>query len=90
MSTSTTEVVVETVDEDWTEENLAAYAAKLDCPRKVGLPEQPVHNLANTENLGVEVMESAPTDSSRSSPVRVTESPDRGSVSKRENPDSCL
>ena len=32
-------------------------------------------------------MESAPTDSSRSSPVRVTESPGRGSVSKRENPD---
>ena len=54
--------------------------------RSVGLPKQPFLNLVNTENLGVEAMESAPTDSSRSSPVRVTESPGRGSVSKRENP----
>ena len=46
-----TEVVVETVNEDWTEENLAAYAAKLSGRLEVGLPEKPVHNLVNTEDL---------------------------------------
>ena len=34
-------------------------------------------------------MESSPTDSSRSSPVRVTESPGRGSVSKERKSKDC-
>ena len=91
-----TEVVAESVDEIKieegtrilrTEEDLVAYAGDAKWRRKVGLPEQPVLNLPNTENLGVEAMESSPTDSVRSSPVRVTESPGRGSVSKGANPD---
>ena len=97
-----TEVVAETVDERnrrlrkgqprilRTEEDLVVYLEDAKWRRSVGWPKLPFLNLVNTENLGVEAMESAPTDSSRSSPVRVTESPGRGSVSRERKSRYCL
>ena len=56
-----------------TEEDVISYWKDAETP------------LVKPEDEGVEVIESAPTDSSTSSPVRVAESPGRGSASKRVN-----
>ena len=60
-----------------TEEDLKLYLEDVSFRRRQGLPKQPFLNLIIPEDEG-----SSPTDSSTSSPVRVAESPGRGSAAK--------